>query len=235
MRAWLKLGWLQARRWKQFDLWENRGEMIRRLAPGSTFVDVGGMWNVHGRTAFLAEEAGAERVVLVDAMQATEEFEAERARRGSAVNYVNGDLENAELIVELGTFGVVWCTGVVYHTPHPQLQLEHLRRLTGERLVLGSQVIPELPGFEQACLFYPGQSEAARREFARAHGDDPFPRIGLTSPFDATCIPANYWWGMSRSALRGMLGVAGFEIVEEHSPTPFLVDFVARTRARADG
>jgi hypothetical protein len=227
MRAWLRAAWHFPRR-RDFDLWEHRAALIRRLAPGKSFLDVGGMWNVHGRSSFLAEEAGAERVVLFDAMPSTEQFEATRESRGSSVTYVNGDLHDAAQIEELGRFDVVWCTGVVYHTPHPGLQVEHLGRMARERLVLGSQVIPEVPGLEQACVFYPGLSEDAREEFARAHGHPDHPRVGVTVPFDPGAGYANYWWGISRSALKGILEVGGFSVTEEHSPTPFLVDFVAR-------
>ncbi len=36
-----------------------REELIRRLAPGRSFADIGCMWNVNGQIAFLAEQSGA--------------------------------------------------------------------------------------------------------------------------------------------------------------------------------
>lgn len=45
--------------------------------------------------------------------------------------------------------------GVLYHSPDPYRLIEHLRRLTIETLILGNRVIPELPGIEGACVFYP--------------------------------------------------------------------------------
>lgn len=226
MRAWLRAAWHLPRRAPGFDPWEPRERIIRRLAPGRSFIDVGGMWSVHGRSAFLAEEAGADRIVLMDAMEPTGEFEAEQARRGSRVEYVRGDLNDVEAMKAVGQFDVVWCTGVLYHTPHPVLQIENLRRMVRDHLVLGTRVIPEVPGLEHACIFYPFQSENAQREFARGIGDDA-PRTGFTSPFDPTQVDANWWWGMSPSAVRAMLAVAGLRVVEEHAPTPFMADFVA--------
>jgi methyltransferase family protein len=194
-------------------------------------VDVGGMWSVHGRTAFLAEEAGAERVVLLDVMPPTDEFKEERARRESAVEYVTGDLHDTEAMARLGEFDVVWCTGVLYHTPNPLLQVENLARLAGTTLVLGTRVLPEFPGIEQACVFYPMQSGAAQAEWARAFGDD-LPRFGATTPFRRDLTYENWWWGMSPSAVRAMLDLAGFRVVEEHAPTPLIADFVAHRHER---
>ncbi len=131
----------------------------------------------------------------------------------------------------LGAFDVVWCTGVVYHSPSPFEQLRNLRSLTAGRLLLGSHVIPEIPGIEQACLWYPGTSEETRQAFRRAHGGDRAPRcLAVTEPFDPAPEAAysNYWWGITPSALRAMLAAAGFELIEERAYTTFLVDMLAR-------
>jgi hypothetical protein len=227
VRAWLQAAWALRRR-SVFDIGENRERLIRRLAPGSSFLDFGGMWGVNGRNAFLAEQAGADRVVLVDAMPATEEFEALRRERHSSVRYLTGDLHDADLIRELGDFDVVWCTGVLYHTPNPLMQVEHLSRLVRDRLVLGSRVIPEFPGLRQMCVFYPRLPEGVRTAYDRAQGPGMGPRVGLASAFDREASYANWWWGMTPSAVRAMLAVNGLEVLEEHSATPFMTDWVAR-------
>jgi SAM-dependent methyltransferase len=228
MKAWL---WVAHRRWarRRFDLWDMRRDLIRRLAPGKTFIDVGGMFDVHGLASFLAEESDASQVVLLDEMPVTEEFQREHERRSSNVTYRHGDLHDRALIDDLGTFDLVWCTGVLYHTPHPFMQLEHLRRLCGETLVLGTRVIPEVPGLEQACLYYPEHSEAARREWLNTFGEEGRRCLGLSAPFDrsAGMAYANFWFGFSPSAVTAMLRTAGFEVLDRHMPTPFLADFHA--------
>lgn len=236
MAAWLSAGRLRGRRRLRMDFPERRRELVRRLAPGRTFVDVGGMWNSHGEIGFLAEECGADRVVVFDAMEATAEFDRERRRRGSRVEFVRGDLHDPAAVAALGGFGVVWCTGVVYHSPNPFEQLERLRGLCERDLLLGSHVIPEVPGIEQACIWYPGLSEGARASFRRAHGGARAPAcLGVTEPFDPEAGYSNYWWGISRSALRAMLRAAGFEVVEEHHWTTFLTDIEARPTEPAAG
>jgi hypothetical protein len=231
MAAWLTAGRLRARRRMQLDFPERRRELIRRLAPGRSFVDVGGIWNSHGEIAFLAEEAGATSVTVFDAMEPTPEFEAERERRGSSVRFVNGDLHDADAVEAIGAHDVVWCTGVVYHSPSPFEQLEHLRRICEGELVLGSHVIPEVPGIEQACLWYPGLSDSSRDALTKAHGGDRAPAcLGVTRPFDPEQRYGNWWWGITPSALRAMVETAGFEVTEEHRWTVFLLDLLATPR-----
>jgi len=225
---WLTAARLVRRPRIQLDFPERRRRLVAELAPGSSFIDVGGMWNAHGEIAFAAEAAGAGRVALFDAMAPTPEFEAERERLGSSVEYVRGDLHDPEAIAALGSFDVVWCAGVVYHTPDPLLQLAHLRRLCGSRLLLGSHVIPEVPGLPGACMYYPAATESARRSLRTAHGGDAAPGcLGVTEPFDAAAGYGNYWFGMTPSALRAMLETAGFRVLAEHRYTTFLADFLA--------
>src|SRR3954462_10588337 len=79
--AWLAAGRARARGLEP-DRWENRFALVDRLAPGRSFLDLGGMWNVDGEVAFRAERAGATRVVLFDGMDPTPGFE-ENTRSGA--------------------------------------------------------------------------------------------------------------------------------------------------------
>ena len=190
------------------------------------------MWNVYGEIAFRAEAAGATRAVVVDGMDPLEEFQAKHRENGSKVVYVQGDLHDRVIVERLGHFDVVWCSGVIYHSPNPYLQLEHLRRLCapGGTLMLGSRVIPEIPGFEQACLWYPGVSAETQSELAALHGG--FGASGLLGP----CAPlderpgmgyANTWWGITVSALVGMLGAARFAVERVIHYSPLMADVIA--------
>lgn len=192
------------------------------------------MWQVHGRAAFLAEEAGAERVVLFDGMDPSAEFAAEHARRGSAVRYVQGDLHDEVGVAELGVFDLVWCTGVIYHSPNPYQLIEHLRRLTGERLVLGTHVIPEVPFLSNVCLFLPGLPQAVRDAFASSLPKKAPILWGFTTDFDYTpgLGYANCWWAMTRTALNSMLEVAAFETLDSNDDSAFWVDVIAAPTAR---
>ena len=188
-----------------------REELVRRYAPGRSFLDVGCMWNVHGGIAFLAEEAGAAGVTGIDVMAPTPQFEAEHARRASEVRFVRGDVHDPATVAEAGRHDVVWCYGVLYHVPDPVLTLRRLRELTGETLLLSTETLPEIPGLPGACVLYPALDAAGRADYAAVR---PGERVGVATPFVPEAGYANWWWGITPSALRGMLAVAGLDLLE---------------------
>lgn len=209
-----------------------RERFVRECAPGKSFVDVGGLYGVHGEVAFAAEEAGAESVTLVDVMDPESgDFQRRKEESNSLVRYVQGDIEDPETIDRIGTHDIVYCCGVIYHTPNPVAQLMQLRRITREVLYLGTHTIPEVPGLPQACVYYPYLPEQARQAYATAHHDAER-KFGVGVPFDDRPMHghANFWFGITPSALRAMLRTARFEVIEEVRVPhyPFYVGMVAR-------
>jgi hypothetical protein len=188
-----------------------REELIARHVAGRTFVDVGCMWSVHGALCFAAEDAGATAVTGVDLMGPTERFEAERARRGSAMRFVQGDLHDPATVAAVGPHDVVWCSGVLYHAPHPLLTLERLRALTAGTLLLATETVPETPGRPGTCVIAPGPAEHPNAEPAGGPGAGYAP----------------WYWGIAPSALRTMAALSGFEVTEEHR-TPLHTTLVMR-------
>jgi SAM-dependent methyltransferase len=184
--------------WAMLDRSPPRESLIAEHAPGRSFLDVGCMWSVHGALCFAAEEAGATAVTGVDVMGETPEFVAERERRGSAVRFVQGDLHDPALAVE--PHDVVWCSGVIYHAPHPLLTLERLRRLTASTLLLATEVVPEVRGRARATFFAP----------------EPGSHPAHTLPFDPAQGYGNWYWGLTPSAVLAMVEASGFTVVDEH-------------------
>jgi hypothetical protein len=188
-----------------------REELVARHARGQSFVDVGCMWTIHGALCFVAEDAGASSITGVDVMGASDEFTAELRRRNSKVRFVQGDVHEPATVAEIGRHDVVWCSGVLYHAPHPLLTLERLRELTGRTLLLATETVAETPGRRRTIVVAPDSAEHPRAEPARG------PNAGY----------GPWYWGITRSALRTMLALTGFQIVDEHR-TPFHVTVVAR-------
>jgi hypothetical protein len=188
-----------------------REELIARHVRGRSFVDVGCMWTIHGALCFAAEDAGAASVTGVDVMAPTERFEAELRRRDSKVRFVLGDLHDPATVAAVGRHDVVWCSGVLYHAPHPLLTLERLRELTGQTLLLATETVAETPGRRGTCVVAPGRDEHPNAA----------PPAGPNAGYGP------WYWGISPSALRSMLTLSGFAVVEEHR-TPFHVTVVAR-------
>jgi hypothetical protein len=237
--AWMTLGRLRRRIGKPPYEWgeQRRRQWIQDHVRGRSFADIGGLFHYHGEIALVAEAAGAREVTLFDAGDVNlTEFPEKQRQRESNVRFVQGDLEDPESLKEVGVHDIVWCTGVIYHTPNPVQQLLHLREITRELLYLGTATIPELPGVEQACVYYPFLDDAARRPYARAmyRSEE---MIGVGPPFDARPMfgYANFWWGITPSALRAMLRTARFEVVEERRvrESPFGTELVARPIAEA--
>ena len=237
-RAWIASARLRRRlareRGTQEFEWAARKELIRELAPGRSFADVGCMWEAHGEVAFRAEDAGAASVTAFDAMAPTAQYEREHERRASSVRFVRGDLHDPAAVEAIGPHEVVWCTGLLYHTPHPILMLERLAAIATDILVLGTHALPEVPGVEAACVLYPALTDAGRASHAQAW---PPTALGVAAPWDRRpeMSYANYWWGISNSALRGMLAVTGFEIERLVARTPFNTDVIARRRVPEGG
>ncbi len=188
-----------------------REELIARHVAGRSFVDVGCMWTIDGALCFAAEDAGAASVTGVDVMAPSERFAAELARRDSKVRFVQGDLHDERTVAAIGRHDVVWCSGVLYHAPHPLLTLERLRELTAGTLLLATETVAETPGRGGTLVIAPGPQEHPNAEAARGPGEGYGP----------------WYWGISPSALRTMLALTGFAVVEEHR-TPFHVTVVAR-------
>jgi hypothetical protein len=213
-RAWIAAARARRRIARPASGSAQREDLVRRHAPGRSFADIGCMWSVDGAIAFAAEANGATSVTGVDLMPASAKFEAERARRASRVRFVQGDLHDEETMREVGAHDVVWCSGVLYHAPNPVLTLERLRSITRETLILATETIPEVPGLSQASVFLPGLPDDQRRVHAGARPG--VSAAGLSEPFDRSQAYGTWWWGLSRSAVRGMLTASGYEIVAEH-------------------
>lgn len=189
--------------------------LVDELAPGRSFADMGCMWRLDGGVAFYAEEKGATRVTAVDAAPRSARFDAEHERRNSQVRFVRADLHLAKsttLDVDhpdvvgtgldaVGLHDVVWCTGVLYHTPNPFLLFRNLLSITAHTLLVGTKSIPEIPGVPNAAVFFPGLDPTQRDAYAPLWG------AGIGPPFDRDPMReyANWWWGLSASALRGFV------------------------------
>jgi hypothetical protein len=222
-RAWIFQARLRQRwRWRRDP---PREELIRRHCAGRSFADIGAMWQVNGGIAFLAEECGASSVTAADVMAPTPEYEAEHARRGSAVRFVRGDVHDPEVVRSIGRHQVVWCSGVLYHAPNPLLTLERLRSVTDELLILATETLPEVPGLAGSCVFFPALSDRDRPVHAAARPGSG--AVGIDSPFEPSQSYNAWWWGISRSALHGMLRASGFEVIEERGG-PLHATVVAR-------
>jgi hypothetical protein len=233
-KAWITAARLRRRlrSGRRVDRHRRRCDWIEQQAPGRSFADIGGLYGIAGEMALTAARSGADPVTLFDAGDAVlTEFPQQLEASGLEVRFVQGDLSEPLSPERIGVHDIVWCTGVLYHTPDPVGQLMALRQITGELLYLGTHVIPEVRGLENACVFYPGLGPNSRAAYASAHANAES-LWGIGQPFNDRPMlgHGNFWWGVTPSALRSMLMAARLELVEELSDPeyPFYLDLVAR-------
>jgi SAM-dependent methyltransferase len=187
---------------------------VERFAPGRSFADIGCMWGVNGEYAFVAERAGAGRVVGVDVFGPTPEFEARRTRDASRVEFVLGDIVSEATLERVGEVDVVLCAGVLYHHPSPFDLLVALRRICRETLILRTATIPEVRGLPHAAVFYPMLDAKSRRPWNLSSlglGR----QVGISDAFQPEAGYGNWFWGMSPSCVSAMLAAAGFRVREQ--------------------
>lgn len=202
---------------------DTRPDLIQRLAPNKSFLDVGCMWSVNGKYCFMAEEAGASRVTGLDVYPASPEFTAEFEQRDSKVKLVQGDVHDVRVRQELGTHELVYCGGVLYHTPNPVGMLLNLRQLCSDKLILDTSTIPEIPLFRNMAVFYPFLDAPQRELWNRGLGR----QRAITGPYEPESGYGNWFWGFTPSCLTAMLQCAGLEVLER-SQSPFRVRFLCQ-------
>jgi 2-polyprenyl-3-methyl-5-hydroxy-6-metoxy-1,4-benzoquinol methylase len=214
----------EAKRWgyhteRPEDLWRR---LIAEHARGRSFLDVGCMWQVNGEYAFLAAECGATAVTGVDVSAVTTEFVARNERLGNPVRFVKADLNDPGMDRLVGTFDVVFCSGVLYHVPNPVRSLEQLRRLCTGTLILTTASLPE-GDVPNTAILLAGMDDAAREaiSYRTRHR-----KLGLDSRFVPVGGYANWVWLPTPSCVRSMVGLAGFT-VEEFYPTRRVTTLVA--------
>lgn len=155
---------------------------------GQTVLDIGS-WD--GYYSFLAERAGASRVLATDCYSwlnwptGKRGFELARAALDSKVEDRISDVMDMSPET-VGTFDIVLFLGVLYHLRHPLLAIDRLFAVTRKLMVLETHV--DLTSIDRpAAAFYPG----------RELGND-----------------ATNWWGPNVPCVEGMLRTAGFTKVK---------------------
>ena len=185
-------------------------DLIGRYAPGRSFADLACLWEMDGSCAFVAEALGATRITASDKWPASEEYDTQHKERESSVVFQMADLHEPEHVAALGIHDVVWCSGLMYHTPSPYLVMANVLSITGEYLIVGSKVIPDLPGLPGAAVYYPGLSEEQRQQYA------PISTAVADQPFARESHGQNWFWGLSPEAIFSLAAsIRPVELVEE--------------------
>jgi len=218
--------------WRYWQEWHGRPVgnysrlpgFIEQHAPGHSFVDIGCMWGVNGAYSFLAEKVGATSLKAVDVFGPTPDFELEKEKRCSDVEFILGDATQPETLAEIGVNDVVFCAGVLYHHPSPFDLLVALRRICGKVLILRTSTIPENRSLRNAAVYFP-MLEASERRLWNLTSLGLMHQEGISGPFDPESGYGNWFWGLTPSCLAALLVTAGFQ-VDYRETEPFAQTFI---------
>lgn len=202
---------------------------MQKYAAGRSVADIGCMWGIDGEHSFAALRAGAKSVKSVD-LYRTEEFDRKLAAADGNIEYVFGDASSDATAEAVGVVDLVWCFGLFYHHQSPYEILATLRKMCGERLILETAGIPEVPGSPNMAMWVPYLPENGQKLWRADSDGKKAERLGVTAPFDPARGYANNFVLPTPSMMTAMLRTAGFELESwHHWPAgPFRYVFVAK-------
>ncbi len=214
-----------------------RNEFIHRSVPGKTFADVGGLWNTVNEKISVGLAAGASHATMIDVQKPDdvwwEKFHERMKDKGiSEYGSVSADLTTIDRDHEGLAFDVVHCSGVLYHHYDPPRLIHNLSRMTNERLILQSFIVPthiendagrfDFP--DSGALFVPALSEAERLVLARYFAENvgSGTAVGISTPFnyDGPHRYGPYWWMFTRHSLVTLINSIGLKVIDHQLNAP---------------
>lgn len=217
-------------------------EWIAAVAPGRSFVDIGGIGEQAGNErCSWAKRCGAHDVTMADILEGDDELwknyrRTARARGATGIRLMpEMDVDDPALGTKLGRFDIVNATGLLYHLPNPVHSLLNLRRVVGEYLITNTVVIPDVVENAEGRVAFPESSalflpalRGRERAVLRRHYLDRFEvDLDIHAPMAAGAImpyvtkgepsPWPYWWFFTRSAFERALELLEMRILDRHT------------------
>ena len=207
-------------------------QWIDAVVRNRTFADIGGLWGTENEKVTVAFKSGAQKVHMIDITPRGSELWRRFAERCTAAGVsvyecIEADISDRNRIAELGSFEVLHCSGVLYHSPEPLHMIVSLSQLCSRILILGSAVIPTTisnvygtlsmePG---SAIFVPAMKadhKAIIGQYFKEVGAQDL--IGITTASSySVCDYGPWWWLFTREYVEALLKVAGFKILEVSS------------------
>ena len=217
-------------------------EWIAAVAPGRSFVDIGGIGERSGNErCSWAQRCGATDVAMADILPLHHDLweyflDTTRARGVADIDVRPGlDVDDPGLAKKLGRFDIVHATGLLYHLPNPVHSLLNLRHVVGEYLITNTVVIPDVVENAEGRVAFPAASalflpalRGRERAILRRHYLDRF-QVDLdihapmaevaTMPYVADGLPSTwpYWWFFTKSAFERALELLEMRILDRHT------------------
>jgi len=217
-------------------------EWIAAVAPGRSFVDIGGIGEQSGNErCSWAQRCGAVNVAMADILPLNDDLweyflGTMRARGVTNIDVRPGvDVDDPGLATKLGRFDIVQATGLLYHLPNPVHSLLNLRRVVGEYLITNTVVIPDLVENAEGRIAFPAASalflpalRGRERAVLRRHYLDRFSvdldfhapmGDGAMMPYVIKGEPSPwpYWWFFTKSAFERALEMLEMRVLDRYT------------------
>jgi hypothetical protein len=203
-------------------------EWVRARVRGKTFADIGGLWGTVNEMVTVAMKAGATKADMID-ISPSDSILWERFRQRCVEEGVTGyrcictDINDPQVTQALSVYDVVYCSGVLYHCPDPLQTTMRLAERCQRFLILGSVVIPSrLSGSSGELVTEPGSAlfVPALNASQKIIVSEYFKEVGAADMVGIDCPChwsiddyAPWWWLFTAEFVAGVLGIAGFRIL----------------------
>jgi hypothetical protein len=211
-----------------------RDEWITRIAPGKSFVDVGGLWGLVNEKISPAYAAGATHLCMVDIWEPESEWWQKFRQHCTAkgigpVSEVVSSIDNPGICARVGKHDIVHCSGVIYHCPNPFLTVRSLMSLATDIILLATAVMPPVIENEFGRIKFSSESAVCvpliteeNRKIVDIYMTDNYGggAYGVNAPVSSWYFDdgaPNYgpwWWLWSADYVAKMLTTCGLEIIE---------------------
>lgn len=197
-------------------------------AQDKSFAEVGGLWGTVNEQVTVAARSGATATTMIDVIDSERDLWTLFRQRAASFGVtdttcIQANIDDPETPERVGTFDVVFCSGILYHCAAPLHTLRQLRAITRQTLIIGTASIPEIVTNSAgtvsvetgAALLIPALTQSQLAVLGQWLADVGALAVGVNHPLDAEWNPKDYepwWWFFTRDHVAGLLRVAGFSV-----------------------
>lgn len=207
-----------------------RDDYIARVVNGQSFADVGGLWGTVNERVSVAAGHGATSLAMIDISEPLHELWPLFRQRMESLGISDCQCIAADVCALAASesppvFGVVHCSGVLYHHPNPLVLLRSLRTITARHLILTSAITQEVIENDagvyrlppSGAIFVPALSQP-EREVLRLYWHDHAAvdacwGISHDVRWDVDEL-GPWWWLFTPRVMMKAAEVVGFRVVE---------------------
>ena len=213
---------------------DSRDKMIASVVKGRSFVDVGALWGTRNEKLSVAHRYGASSLAVLDQFPKNSVWWRRLRKR---LNFPYQKISSSLLGYSGMSFDVVYCSGVIYHSPSPLEALQKLYSMTNETMILTTiyaDEVMECPWGQieipsSGMLFIPALTLLEFSVVQYVVGQNNPSRIwGITEHVPPERWEHNtwhWWWLFTAHTVESMLKVVNFKIVEKMFQPGNLVTF----------